>query len=81
MDAQLSDSSFFRRRSDTEMTGDDVAARSCISKKERHMSRSLLLQSVIGHLALLEQKHPKKAASPVAKRAKKYIAQLRRKAA
>ncbi len=45
------------------------------------MSRILLLQSVIGHLALLEQKHPKKAASPVAKRAKKYIAQLRRKVA
>ncbi len=46
------------------------------------MSRSLLLQSVIGHLALLEQKHPKKAASVVAKRTKKYIAQqLRRKAA
>ena len=41
------------------------------------MSRSLLLKSVIGHLALLEQKHPKKAASPVAQRAKKYIAQLR----
>jgi hypothetical protein len=45
------------------------------------MSRSLLLQSVIGHLALLEQKHPKKANSAVAKRTKKYIAQLRRKAA
>ncbi|MGB7159073.1 MAG: hypothetical protein WBD40_13475 [Tepidisphaeraceae bacterium] len=45
------------------------------------MSRSLLLQSVIGHLALLEQKHPKKAASRVAKRTKRYIAQLRRKAA
>ena len=52
-----------------------------ISKKERPMSRILLLQSVIGHLALLEQKHPKKAASPVAKKTKKYIAQLRRKAA
>ena len=46
------------------------------------MSRSLLLQSVIGHLALLEQKHPKKAASAVAKKTKRYIAQqLRRKAA
>jgi hypothetical protein len=36
------------------------------------MSRNLLLQSVLGHLALLAEKHPKKAASPVAKRAKKY---------
>jgi hypothetical protein len=45
------------------------------------MSRILLLQSVIGHLALLEQKHPKKAASPVVKKTKRYIAQLRRKAA
>lgn len=42
------------------------------------MSRMLLLQSVLGHLALLEQKHPKKAASPVARRAKKYIEKLRR---
>ena len=36
------------------------------------MSRQLLLQSVLGHLALLAEKHPKKAASPVAKRAKRY---------
>jgi len=42
------------------------------------MGRLLLLQSVLGHLALLEQKHPKKAASPVARRAKKYIERLRR---
>ena len=63
------------------MTGDDVVIRRSHVWKERQMSRSLLLQSVIGHLALLEQKHPKKAASPVAKKAKKYIAQLRRKAA
>lgn len=34
------------------------------------MRRELLLQSVLGHLALLAEKHPKKAASPVAKRAK-----------
>jgi hypothetical protein len=52
-----------------------------LAKKERPMSRILLLQSVIGHLALLEQKHPKKAASPVAKKTKRYIQQLRRKAA
>jgi hypothetical protein len=63
------------------MTGDDVVIRRNHVWKEPQMSRSLLLQSVIGHLALLEQKHPKKAASPVVKRTKKYIAQLRRKAA
>ena len=37
------------------------------------MSRHLLLQSILGHLALLAEKHPKKAASPVARRAKKYV--------
>jgi hypothetical protein len=37
------------------------------------MGRNLLLQSVLGHLALLAEKHPKKAASPVAKRAKRYV--------
>jgi hypothetical protein len=37
------------------------------------MSRTLLLQSVLGHLTLLAEKHPKKAALPVAKRAKKYV--------
>ena len=37
------------------------------------MSRALLLQSVLGHLALLAEKHPKKAASPVAKRARRYV--------
>jgi hypothetical protein len=37
------------------------------------MSRQLLLQSVLGHLALLAEKHPKKAASPVARRAKRYV--------
>jgi hypothetical protein len=42
------------------------------------MNRMLLLQSVLGHLALLEQKYPKKAASPVAKRAKRYIERVRR---
>ena len=29
------------------------------------MSRHLLLQSLLGHLALLAEKHPKKAATPV----------------
>jgi len=42
------------------------------------MNRRLLLQSVLGHLALLEEKFPKKAASPVARRAKRYIQRLRR---
>lgn len=37
------------------------------------MSRHLLLQSLLGHMALLAEQHPKKAASPVAKRAKKYV--------
>ena len=37
------------------------------------MSRSLLLQSILGHMALLAEQHPKKAASPVAKRAKRYV--------
>ena len=34
------------------------------------MRRHLLMQTVLGHLALLAEKHPKKAASPVARRAK-----------
>ncbi len=42
------------------------------------MNRMLLLQSVMGHLALLEQKYPKKAASPVARKAKRYIERLRK---
>jgi hypothetical protein len=46
--------------------------------KESAMGRMLLLQTVLGHLALLEQKYPKKAASPVARRAKRYIARMRR---
>ena len=37
------------------------------------MSRNLLLQSLLGHMALLQEKYPKKAASPVAKRAKRYV--------
>jgi hypothetical protein len=36
------------------------------------MRHTLLLQSILGHLALLEEKHPKKAASTVARRAKRY---------
>ena len=38
------------------------------------MSRNLLLlQSIQGHLELLAQKHPKKAASPVARKARQYV--------
>jgi hypothetical protein len=35
----------------------------------------MLLQSVLGHLALLAEKYPKKAASPVARKAKMSIEQ------
>ena len=38
------------------------------------MSRNMmLLESIRGHLELLARKHPKKAASPVAKRVKRYL--------
>jgi len=38
------------------------------------MSRNLLLlQSIQGHLQLLAEKHPKKAASPVARKAREYV--------
>ena len=37
------------------------------------MSRHLLLQSVLGHLALLAEQHPRKAATKVAKRARRYV--------
>jgi len=42
------------------------------------MNRILLLQSLMGHLALLEQKYPKKAASPLARKTKRYIERCRR---
>jgi hypothetical protein len=45
------------------------------------MRRALLLASIAGHLSLLTQKYPKKAAGPVATRTRKYIARLRRLAA
>ncbi len=44
------------------------------------MGRKLLLETLQGHLALLEAKHPRKAASPVAKRTKRYLARMRRSA-
>ena len=42
------------------------------------MNRNLLLESLVGHLALLEQRHPKKAASPVARKLKLHLARPRR---
>lgn len=35
------------------------------------MSRMMLMQSILGHMALLAEQHPKKAASPVAREAKR----------
>ena len=37
------------------------------------MSRHLLFQSVLGHMALLAERHPAKAGSPIARRAKLSI--------
>ena len=37
------------------------------------MINNNLLQTVLGHLTLLEQKYPKKAASPVARRLKRCL--------
>lgn len=34
------------------------------------MRHPLLMQSIIGHLALLAEKHPKKASTSIARRAK-----------
>jgi hypothetical protein len=39
------------------------------------MSRFLLMQSILGHMALLAEKYPKKAASPVAKKCKRAVRQ------
>jgi hypothetical protein len=39
------------------------------------MSRNLLMHSILGHLSLLERKYPKKAATPVARRAKRHAKQ------
>jgi len=39
------------------------------------MGRHLLMQSLLGHLALLAEKHPEKAKSVVAKRLKLEAAQ------
>jgi hypothetical protein len=39
------------------------------------MSRLLLMESILGHMALLAEKYPKKAASPVARKAKRIARQ------
>ncbi len=45
------------------------------------MGRHLLMESLLGHLALLERRHPKKAASPVARRLKRHLSRSRRPSA
>ena len=37
------------------------------------MSRMLLMESLLGHMALLAEKYPKKAASPVTRRCKRAV--------
>jgi hypothetical protein len=39
------------------------------------MSRMLLMQSILGHMTLLAEKHPKKAKSPVCKKARAAVEQ------
>ena len=39
------------------------------------MSRMLLMQSILGHMALLAEKHPKKANSAVTKKARAAVEQ------
>ena len=39
------------------------------------MSRVLLMESILGHMALLAEKYPKKAASPVVKNCKRVVKQ------
>ena len=39
------------------------------------MSRILLMESILGHMALLAEKYPKKAASPVVKNCRKVVKQ------
>jgi hypothetical protein len=42
-------------------------------------SRKLLLQTLVGHFAWLESAHPRKAASPVARKANRFAKQSLRK--
>jgi hypothetical protein len=39
------------------------------------MSRMLLMQSILGHMALLAEKHPRKAKSAVCKKARAAVEQ------
>jgi hypothetical protein len=39
------------------------------------MSRILLMESILGHMALLAERYPKKAASPVVKNCRKAVRQ------
>ena len=39
------------------------------------MSRILLMESLLGHMALLAERYPKKAALPVTKRCKRAVKQ------
>lgn len=45
------------------------------------MNRNPLMDTLIGHLALLEQRHPKKAASPVARKLKQHLSRPLQQAA
>jgi hypothetical protein len=40
---------------------------------EVRMSRALLMQSILGHMTLLAEKYPKKAALPLVKRARRAV--------
>jgi hypothetical protein len=42
-------------------------------------ARKLLLQTLVGHFAWLESAHPRKAASPVARKAHRFAKQSLRK--
>ena len=57
-----------------------VHGRNVVHGKDLAMSRNLLLESLIGHLALLQARHPRKAASPVARRLKRHLSLSRRDA-
>jgi len=36
-------------------------------------SRKMLLETIVGHLDLLEMAYPRKASSPLARKAKRYV--------
>jgi hypothetical protein len=43
------------------------------------LAHKLLMQTLVGHFALLEAAHPRKASSPVAKKAHQYARMTLRK--